>query len=733
MSETESIDREKPGRADKEPKTSGSRNLEHDDGEAAPDTELTAPSRFLNRELELLNFQNRVLAEAMDQANPLLERVKFLAIVGANLDEFFMVRIGGLIMQKRAGLADTSLDGRTAAEQLVEIRRAAVDLMDRMRRHWQDELRPALAAAGIHVLDYDELSDKQLQQVNTTFRQSLFPVLTPQGFDPGHPFPHVSNLSLNLAVTVRDRAGEEHFARVKIPSTLPRLVPIKRSSGGERRNGTVPHNHYFVWLEQVVARNLGALFPGLEILQSHPFRVTRNADIELQELEADDLLERMSENVNVRRFSPVICLAHEKGMPAKIRKFLSAHLKVDRNDIYELPAPLAISGLGQLCGIDRFDLRDQPFNPAPPAALHGDGYDGDLFAAIRSGDILLHHPYESFDVVVDLLRRASRDPDVLAIKQTLYRVGENSQIVKYLLEARREYRKQVTVLVELKARFDESSNIGWARMLEQAGVHVIYGMVGLKTHAKALMIVRREGEAVRRYLHLGTGNYNHGTARVYEDLGMLTCNEAIADDINNMFNYLTGYAEISDFNALMIAPLNLRRRLEELVRREIEHALAGRGGRIIIKANSLVDRRFIDLLYEASTAGVSIDLLIRGMCCLRPGLPGLSENIRVRSIVGRFLEHSRIYYFHNDGAESLYLGSADPMTRNLDRRVEVVFPVTAPALVRRLVDDVLLVALRDNVKARHMAGDGSYAVPPLAAGEEPFDSQGQLLARRGKA
>jgi len=689
--------------------------------------------RYLNRELGLLQFQYRVLEEAEDPANPLLERVRFLAILGSNLDEFFMVRVGGLIMQKRAGVPDLSIDGRDAADQLVAIRKVVVDLMDRARRHWHENLKPALAAAGIHILDYADLGAKQERQVETYFKKSIYPVLTPQAVDVGHPFPHISNLSFNLAVVVRDPDGDEKFARIKLPAVLPQLVPIKRSSGGERRDGTVPRNHYFVWLDQVVAHYLGELFPGMEVVSAHRFRVTRNADVDIQSLEAVDLQQTIAENILTRRFSPVIGLALEKGIPGDIRSLLVDNLLVNHNDIYEQDGPLALSGLMQLYDIERYDLKFDPAPPVVPTLLKPDNLETDIFGAIRQGDILLHHPYESFDPVIDLLKAASRDPDVLAIKQTLYRVGSRSPVVNYLLEARREHRKQVTVLVELKARFDEESNIGWAKMLEQEGVHVVYGFLGMKTHAKMLMIVRREGHDLRRYLHLGTGNYNHITARQYEDLGLLTCDEDLADDVTDVFNYLTGYSNIRDFRRLLVAPINLRRRFHALLAREIDHVRAGRGGHVIFKCNSLVDPDLIDLMYEASSAGVRIELIVRGLCALRPGIPGLSENITVRSILGRYLEHSRIFWFANGGREEMYIGSADLMTRNLRHRVETLTPVLDERILARLRDEVLWASRNDNLQTRVMDSDGEYARLEPAEGQKGLASQAWLYRQRCRA
>ncbi|HOX24479.1 MAG TPA: polyphosphate kinase 1 [Candidatus Krumholzibacteria bacterium] len=685
---------------------------------------------FLNRELSLLQFQSRVLEEATDPATPLLERVKFLAILGSNLDETVMVRMAGLVAQKQVGVTELSPDGRSAAEQLVSLRKEIGELQRRALVHWRGELRPALDAAGVHVLDYSELTEKQRAQAARIFHEEIFPVLTPQALDPGHPFPHVSNRSLNLAVSVRDPQGEEHFARLKVPSLLPRLVPLKRSSGGERRDGTIPQHHWFVWIEQLIAAHMASLFPGMQVAGADAFRLLRDADIEIQELEAGDLLETMSERIYDRQFGDAVRLETAASMPDENRRILISNLGLDPKDEISLDGPLDLSGLMQLHGIELRELKDPPFSPVVPRRLRPDAADGQsLFQAIRQGDILLHHPYESFDPVVELIRAAARDKQVLAIKQILYRVGRNSPVVRALLQARREYRKQVTVLVELKARFDEESNIGWARLLEREGVHVIYGMVGLKTHAKTLLIVRREADRVRRYMHLGTGNYNAITARLYEDFGLLTCDDAIAADVSDLFNYLTGYSAIRDFRRLLVAPINLRRRFTELIRREVAHQQAGHQGHLILKCNSLADPALIRELYAASQAGVRIDLVVRGICCLRPGVAGLSETIRVRSIVGRFLEHSRIYWFANAGEPKVLLGSADLMFRNLDRRVEVVFPISAPDQVRRLQTGILAVYLRDDQKARSMAADGTYHRVRRARRGKSINAQEEFLRR----
>jgi polyphosphate kinase len=690
---------------------------------------LDDPELYINRELSMLTFQERVLEEALDESNPLLERIKFISILGSNLDEFFMVRVGGLRMQINAGITKPSPDGLTPAEQLAAIRKRALRLMVQARDHLRDVLLPLLNDAGIHVLEYHELTQKQQENTKDYFNEIIFPVLTPLAFDPGHPFPHISNLSLNLAVLIRDEGGVEHFARIKVPETLPRLVPIKRSSGGVRRDGTVPHHHYFVWVEQVVAAHLGALFPGMEVIESHPFRVTRNADMVIQELEALDLLETMEESVRKRRFGHVVRLTINKKMPDHILKILIDNLQMDLNDIYTLEPPLGLSSMMELANIDRYDLKDPPFVPALPSVIKSETYDGNIFAAIRQQDIFLHHPYDSFKPVVDFLRTAARDPNVLAIKLCLYRVGPNSPVVDTLLRARRDYGKQVAVLVELKARFDEESNIGWARKLEQEGVHVVYGLLGLKTHSKIALVVRKEGEHIRRYVHLGTGNYNHFTARLYEDLGMFTCDEDIGADATDLFNYLTGYSSKSEYRKLLVAPINLRERIEALMDREIEHQKDGKKGYMILKTNALVDKPIMKKLYQASQAGVQVDLLVRGICCLRPGIPELSENIRVISIVGRFLEHSRIYYFYNAGDEEIYAGSADLMPRNLNQRVEVLFPVQDPNLIRHLRDTVLSTYLSDNAKARIMLPDGTYKRNQGDKKKSPIYSQEVFLKK----
>ena len=638
---------------------------------------LDNPDFYVNRELSLLEFQRRVLEEAKDEKNPLLERVKFISIFGSNMEEFFMIRVGGLTMQKQAGVLEFSIDGKTPAEQLAEIRKVASDLMQNARSYFCQKIKPSLKDAGIHVLDYSQLSPKQKELADDYFHEVVFPVLTPLAFDPGHPFPHISNLSFNLAILVRGEEGDTHFARLKVPPTLPQLVPLKRSSGGVKKDGTVPRHHYFVWLHQLIIANLDNLFPGTKILEAHPFHITRNADLEIQELEALDLLETIEESILKRRFGDIVRLMVNANMPQYLKDILIENLEIDRNAIYTVNEPLNIVSLMELTRIDRYDLKFKPFTPVVPVLfrrMEGSS-DYNHFAIIGNENILLHHPYDSFMPVVEFLKTAAKDPNVLAIKQTLYRVGENSPVVNTLLKARREYGKQVAVLVELKARFDEKSNISWARKLEQEGVHVIYGLLGLKTHSKIALVVRKEGDHIRRYVHLGTGNYNHITAQLYEDLGMFTCDDDIGADATDLFNYLTGYSYKKDYRKLLVAPINLREKMDELILQEIENQKKYGNGHLIFKMNAIVDKPIIRLLYQASQAGVKVDLIVRSVCCLRPGLAGVSDNIQVRSILGRFLEHSRIYYFHNNGDEKIVIGSADLMPRNIDRRVEVLFPV----------------------------------------------------------
>ena len=687
------------------------------------------PDLLINRELSLLDFQSRVLEEALDENNPLLERVKFLAIFGSNMDEFFMVRVSGLRKQVEAGIIEVSPDGMTPREQLAAIRKRYIELDKEAHQCLQRKILPNLQKVGIHILEYEKASKSQKVKADKYFNEVIYPVLTPLALDPGHPFPHISNLSLNLAVVIRDPKGNEKFARLKVPSTLSRLIPIKRSSGATRKDGTIPYHHYFVWLEQVIAANIGLLFPGMEIVSVHPFRIVRDADTEIQEIEADDLLLSMEQTMRQRRFGSVAQVSVYEDMPPDVRDLLVDNLEIKSSDVFVQRKPLGLVNLWQVYNsVERHDLKYPSYKPHIPALFKHMESPEDIFEVIQQENILLHHPYDSFSPVVDFLNAAARDPNVLAIKQTLYRVGSDSPVVAALLEAR-ERGKQVAVLLELKARFDEESNIGWARKLEEAGVHVVYGVMGLKTHSKIGMVIRQEGERIRRYLHLATGNYNHFTSSIYEDVGVFTCDEAIGADATDLFNYLTGYSAQTQYRKLFVAPVNLRQKMEELLQREIEHAKKGDKAHVIFKANSVVDPQMIQMLYKASQAGVKVDLFVRGMCCLRPGIKKVSENIRVVSVVGRYLEHSRIYYFHNKGKEEIYIGSADLMGRNLDNRVEVLFPVEKPEHVQHLRDNVLAAYFRDNTRARIMKSDGTYNRLKPKEKEKKFDIQEWLMDR----
>ena len=692
--------------------------------------DLNDPRLFINRELSLLAFQKRVLEEAEDAENPLLERVKFLAIVSLNLDEFFMIRVAGLRQQISAGVVEIPPDGLTPTEQLAAIREKASQLMADMRTCWLGDLLPQLNKAGIHVTDYKLLNKQHRTKVDRYFEELVFPVLTPIALDPGRPFPHISNLSLNLAVLIRDDEGQEHFARIKVPDTLPRLVPISARINGTRRGGQVSRRYDFVWLEQLIAANLNMLFPDLQVIESHPFRVTRDADMVIQELEADDLLETMEESVRRRRFGSVVRVAVNDEMPQHIQKILLGNLHLDQEDLYPLHGAMGYSALMDLYNIDRYDLKYAPFLPAVPKPLN-QRHKENVFSAIRRNSILLHHPYDSFMPVIDFLNAAAKDPDVLAIKQTLYRVGRNSPVVDALLKAR-ENGKQVSVLVELKARFDEESNIEWARTLEHEGVHVIYGLLGIKTHSKIALVVRKEGGRIRRYIHMGTGNYNVVTGHQYTDLGYFTCDEDIGADATDFLNYLTGYSGKKNYRKLMVAPVNLRAEFEALIQREIASQQKNGQGHVIFKMNALVDKQIIQSLYQASQAGVKVDLIVRSICCLRPGIPGLSDNIRVISVVGRFLEHSRIYYFQNGGHEEIYLSSADLMPRNIDRRVEVMFPVEDAKQIRYIRDDVLAIYLADNTKTRRLLPNGEYEYVPADPKENSLNIQSWLLNFHGQ-
>ena len=686
------------------------------------DIDLFSPSLYINRELSHIEFNRRVLGEC-EADHPLLERVKFLAIFSSNMDEFFMVRVSGLTQQVKLGITKAKADGLTPREQLVAIHRVVTQLFAQANTTWRDLLYPQLVEAGINVLNYDDLKARSQQRLRDYFEREIFPVLTPLAFDPSRPFPHISNLSLNLAVLIKDPdKGESSFARVKVPASLPRLVPVKPADPDEL---LAPSVQRFVWVEEVIAANLDRLFPGMEIVAAYPFRVTRNTDMEIQEEEADDLLLTMEENLRRRHFGSVVRLEIADTTPEHIRNTLVTNLRISNYDVYTTNGPLGLSSLWQLHKLERPDLKDIPYHPKMPEGYRSDE---NIFSILRQRDIFIHRPFESFGAVVDYINAAAVDPNVLAIKQTLYRVGPNPPIVRALMKAR-ENGKQVSVLVELKARFDEESNIEWARALEKAGVHVVYGLIGLKTHCKVCLVVRREREGIRRYVHLSTGNYNTITARLYTDMGIMIADEDFGADATELFNYLTGYSKQREYRKFLVAPVNLRERMLAFIERETE---LGEKGHIILKSNSLVDPEITRALYQASQAGVRVDLIIRGICCLRPGLPGVSENIRVLSIVGRYLEHTRIYYFANNGEPEMYIGSADLMPRNIDRRVEVLFPVEDPVLRQNILDDVLQIYLKDTAKAYVLQGNGEYIARRTFEddGAPLFNSQTWLMGHR---
>ncbi len=661
-----------------------------------------------------------MLEEALHDRTPLLERLKFVAIYGTNLDEYFMIRVAALKQQIDAQVFRRSEDGRTPSEHLLAISERLRVSLARQMHLLNETLLPALAEHGIEVKRIADLSEEQQASLERTFDDRVFPVLTPLAVDQGHPFPYISNLSLSLAVELEEASAdgiELHFARVKIPQTLPRLVPVDPAPEGEQ---------WFVMLEDLIAHHLKALFPGMEVRESYLFRVTRDADLDLQEDEADDLLAAIESELQKRRFGEPVRLEIERGMPEYMRDLLLEALDLKPTDCYEIEGLMGLDALWTIVNLPKHaHLHDPPFTPAIPKRLIGVT---DMFAAIREADILLHHPYESFDPVVQFVRQAAADERVLAIKATLYRTsGKNSPIVAALLDAA-ENEKQVAVLIELKARFDEENNIEWARRLERAGVHVVYGFAGVKTHAKSTLVVREEEDGIRRYMHFGTGNYNEKTARLYTDLSLFTCRPELGGDVTQLFNALTGFAKITDYEDLLVAPVNLRRELAQLIERETEHARAGRPSGIRAKLNAITDAEMVRGLYRASQAGVPIELFVRGMCVVRPGVPGVSETIRVRSIVGRFLEHSRILAFENGGDREIFVGSADWMGRNLDRRVETMVPVLDPLLAEIIHGQIMAIIAADNVKARELAADGTYhRVHP--DGKMPVNAQHVFLTQ----
>jgi polyphosphate kinase len=695
------------------------------DGAVLPPLE---PEMFINRELSWLDFNNRVLFEAEECANPLLERVKFAAIFATNLDEFFMIRVAGIKRKLDTGIGTLGPDGRTPAEQMRAVRSKAQTAVGRHAAVITDHLLPGLAAEGVEIVPYASLSNQQQETVTRRFERDIFPILTPQAIDRGRRFPHVSNRSLNL-IAVLSLPDGTRFARVKIPATLPRFMPVTNGAGVDRARPQV-----FTWLEQVVAANLGRLFAGADIVASYPFHVTRDSDINLDEDEGDDdevnLMTVMRESIAQRAFGPVVRLMIDRTMPDDVRDWLVEHLGATGDELCVVDGPLATEDLWELVAIDRPDLKDPPLTPAPVPRLSAvPGQDPeDVFASIRERDILIHHPYQSFGAVVDFLRAAAIDPNVVAIKQTLYRIGRDSPLIPLLVEARDDD-TQVAVLVELKARFDEENNISWAEELERHGVHVAYGLTGLKTHGKATLVVRREPSGLRRYVHLSTGNYNASTARLYEDLGYLTAREDIGADVSDLFNVLTGFGQQDTYRGIWVAPGGLRQQLLAAIDREIEAHRTHGNGRLVFKINSLVDRLLVRALYRASRAGVKVELIVRGACCLRPGVTGWSENIRVISVIGRFLEHSRVYYFGNGEEDEVYLGSADLMERNLDRRVEVVFPIEDRGWAAEIRDEIIPAYWRDTTNAWKLEADGTYRRIEPAPGENPFDVHTWLISR----
>jgi polyphosphate kinase len=686
----------------------------------APKTRLEEKGphdRFVNRELSWLDFNERVLALAERPRLPLLERVKFLAIFASNLDEFYMVRVAGLMRQVDAGISKRSADGLTARAQLDAIAGRVFPLVRRHAEVWQDEIVPALIGEGIAILRWGDLDDHQRKELDDLFREKVFPVVTPLAVDPSHPFPYISNLSLNLAVLLRDTwTDKAHFARIKVPPLLPRFMALAEPGR-------------FVPLEDVIAANLDQLFPGMNVVEHHAFRVTRNADLEVNDDGAEDLLQALEDELRKRRFSPAVRLEVEEGMSEHVLDLLTRELEITENNVHLLPAPLNFTDLWTLYDLDRPELKDEPFTPATPALLSpGDDIQVDVFDVLRNKDLLVHHPYESFTASVQrFIRQAARDPDVLAIKQTLYRTSGDSPIVEALIEAA-EQGKQVVVLVEIKARFDERNNINWARALEQAGCHVVYGLVGLKTHCKLCLVVRREGDQVRRYVHVGTGNYNPKTARIYEDLGLLTTESQLGADVTHLFNYLTGYSRKRHYKSLIVSPHSTRARVVDMIERETEISSPDSPGRIILKMNSLVDEVVIDALYRASQGGVDVDLIIRGICALRPGVEGLSEGIHVRSILGRYLEHSRILYFRNGGSNDYYIGSADMMHRNLDRRVEALVSVRSTEARARL-EEILQLCLKANTNVWALRSDGEWQPLQAVDCEPAVEVQDELMRR----
>ena len=677
---------------------------------------LLDPSLYINRELSWLEFNWRVLAQAQDPSHPLLERVKFLAIVATNLDEFFMIRVASILRQLRTGADRVGPDGWTGKDLLRVIRETAATMQDAQAACWERDVRPALADAGVRVLEPSEYTGEIKTWLETHFAREIRPVLTPLAFDPGHPFPFISNLSLNFAVTVK-YDGHVRFARVKLPTVLPRFIALPAAVAGGR-------DHTFVFLEDVVRARLGSLFPGTTVKGAYLFRVIRDADLVIQEDEAHDLLDLIDEGLRHQRHGAVASLEVEQGMPKHVLETLVQNFETDDAHVVRTAHRLGVGSWMELGGVARADLKYPPVAPSqmwpPQETTH-------LFEDVRHRDRLVHIPFQSFGAIEAFVGAAARDPQVVAIKMTLYRVGHDSPLVDLLVDAA-QAGKQVAVLVELKARFDEENNIHWARRLEAAGAHVVYGLPHLKTHAKLCLVVRKEADGIHQYVHVGTGNYNSATARVYVDLGLFTSRSEIVDDVADLFNHLTGYADRREYQRLLVAPVTLRQHVLALIERETAHAAAGRPAHIKLKLNAITDHEMIRAFYRASQAGVTVDLTVRGVCCLKPGIAGVSDRITVRSVVGRFLEHSRVYWFHNDGAPQVFIGSSDLMERNLDRRVEVLCPIADPEIAAHLHDVVIDAYQRDTCRARALGVDGRYQPHAQAGQPDALSAQDTFLA-----
>ena len=688
------------------------------------------PSLYLNREVNWLEFNYKVLEEAMDENNPLLEKLKFMGIFFDNLDEFFMVRVAGLIRQYKTGIASTPPDGFSPAKQLNLIRKNLLPQLAMAYDFWKQNLKPALLNNDIYLVHYRKLTDMNRSFLKKYFEDTIYPILTPQAIDPGRPFPLISGLSLNFLVKLRDPETGIKFARLKVPKNMQRFVFVPRNKEAKTYStlgfSANVRGNAVIMIEDIIRENIGYLFPGLEVVATSTFRVTRNTDIEIEEDEAHDLLEAVTAYVDRQQFGEIIRLEIKSGTPSDMYRFLVGKLQLSPYQVYKSRIPLGFSDFLKLYDVDRPDLKYEPFNPKQPFPF----VDGaSVFPVIRESDKFVFHPYDSFGPVLDFIRQASTDKKVLAIKQTLYRVGRNSPVVKALMEARKNG-KQVTAMIELKARFDEEQNITWAKALEEAGVHVVYGLVGYKIHAKLCMVLRKENNGIKRYVHIGTGNYNPSTAKIYTDMGIFTCNDEICSDVTDLFNAMTGYSYKTNYRKLIVSPHNTREGILKRIKRETDRHKDHGDGYLAFKMNQLVDTDCIEALYEASRAGVKIRLQVRGICCLVPGLDGISENIEVTSIVGRFLEHSRIFYFHNGGEQEILIGSADLMPRNLDRRIEVLVPVLDKELRSIIYNDILLIHLNDNQKARRLKSDGKYE-RVLMEKSIPVDAQKLMMEYEG--